>query len=806
MEWTTSIRQDINSLFFLNRQFSQFAVTQSEDDATYHAQGEKGKNTQIIINLNHEPKAYLYGSHSDKKHRNDKEKEEENVEAASPARPVPPPGARPPSDAPSGGIIPIAPPGPPPTSAPSPPPTSYGSPDLLTGNGYSLFDLDYQNLDLSRDDPGRRRRPPTSYDVPQIPRQSNPAARPGYGDRRDGGRGHGHHSGGGRPSNDVPAQSLFDDGVYQVTLYRRPSPNQQPQQQQQQDAAVPTAPTAGAYGDAAGNIAHTEAITYQFSQSATLFQPYRTAATTTTTPTPRPPADAPAPLPTYGHNRRPQSDAQRPPVYVQQRPLNPQPPSDAPLLTPSYHQGPPAPLPRPLSAPPVAPVSAYQPNPPPLPSQPGPPASPPLSAPPVFSSGNIKYNQQQQQQQSAPPVSRPSYNYQSPLPPVSPPAAPPGTFQSAPPIRPSPPAPSYGPPPQPQAGPPASPPLQQAPPSQGYGPPPPRQAAQPRPPGESPQFAPPGPPGGQDVVNFHVRGTLQASLADGQSYNHHQQQQQQQSPSADPPSRRPRPSYAAPNPSSLLPPPSRDFGEARSDDEPLERIDTLTAPLASSGFGDRSSSSSYGAPRPRPQADPPSSSYGPPPPRPPADAPRPPADPPQQILVQNPPSFFLQQNPPRQVQTIQTHTVQQAPSLIAVQSPPQVVSAPSRPTYGHQQQTTALSSPSILSSPTQQQILSSPILSSPTVLSSPTFLQSPQFVSAPTLASPAVASSPAVHVHLDSHRQSAEPVLLQDFSSGYGGGGGGFRLRNPARPPSFLDRLRLKCVFLCDFRNTGKKK
>ncbi len=54
----------------------------------------------------------------------------------------------------------------------------------------------------------------------------------------------------------------------QVTLFRRPTANGA-----QSDVPTPTGATAATYRDAAGNIAHTESITYQYSQSANLLQP-----------------------------------------------------------------------------------------------------------------------------------------------------------------------------------------------------------------------------------------------------------------------------------------------------------------------------------------------------------------------------------------------------------------------------------------------------------------------------------------------------------------------------------------------------
>ncbi len=87
------------------------------------------------------------------------------------------------------------------------------------GNSYddSLFDLDYQKLDLSND-VGDGRRPPTSYEVPQIPQQQGDVGRPQryYGNRRDGV--HGNTGGGGAASQDDP-NSLFDDTLYQVRFF-----------------------------------------------------------------------------------------------------------------------------------------------------------------------------------------------------------------------------------------------------------------------------------------------------------------------------------------------------------------------------------------------------------------------------------------------------------------------------------------------------------------------------------------------------------------------------------------------------------
>ena len=54
--------QDVAAVIDTNRQYghSQFALDQSRGgDVKYHAQDDEGKNTQIIITLNHNPNAYL---------------------------------------------------------------------------------------------------------------------------------------------------------------------------------------------------------------------------------------------------------------------------------------------------------------------------------------------------------------------------------------------------------------------------------------------------------------------------------------------------------------------------------------------------------------------------------------------------------------------------------------------------------------------------------------------------------------------------------------------------------------------------
>ncbi len=101
-------------------------MTQDEDDATYHAQGEKGKNTQIIINLNHEPKAYVIGGGQEDKDRISQQVEE-GIGAARDggSGPAAPPGPTPPADAQGERrAVPIAPPGPPGSNRPSPPGTT----------------------------------------------------------------------------------------------------------------------------------------------------------------------------------------------------------------------------------------------------------------------------------------------------------------------------------------------------------------------------------------------------------------------------------------------------------------------------------------------------------------------------------------------------------------------------------------------------------------------------------------------------------------------------------------------------------
>ena len=171
--------------------YSQLAISQGNDRTTYHGQADDGKNTQIIITLNHEPKAYVVESGKHQREYLDGYHESmRDDNTAGPAQDFPQPPAIPPASLFQDD--PAAPPPPPPPSPPAPPPSAsgFGVPQQQEGqrtynsrqfdnavNGYqanyansfplsddSLFDLDYQSLELPY---GRR---PSSYDVPQIPR------------------------------------------------------------------------------------------------------------------------------------------------------------------------------------------------------------------------------------------------------------------------------------------------------------------------------------------------------------------------------------------------------------------------------------------------------------------------------------------------------------------------------------------------------------------------------------------------------------------------------------------------------------
>ena len=118
------------------RNYGQFSVSNNENTTYVHGQDADAKNTQIIINLTHQPKAYLYGSKMND--NGNKGNGQGGHKEYTRPRPVGPPSPGPTQPLPPVATVsppaPVGPPSPPPRPQPVGPPSPPAPPDSLFRN------------------------------------------------------------------------------------------------------------------------------------------------------------------------------------------------------------------------------------------------------------------------------------------------------------------------------------------------------------------------------------------------------------------------------------------------------------------------------------------------------------------------------------------------------------------------------------------------------------------------------------------------------------------------------------------------